>query len=73
MKNFKELLVWRKAHQMTLEVYEATRGFPKEELYGLTSQLSPFGGFDRREHRRRIREALQQRDLSLSPDSARLR
>lgn len=39
MKNYKELIVWRKAHQMTLDVYNATRYFPKEELYGLTSQL----------------------------------
>ena len=39
MKNYKELTVWRKAHEMTLDVYGATRAFPKEELYGLTSQL----------------------------------
>ena len=38
-KNYKELVVWRKAHQMRLDVYCATRCFPKEELYGLTSQL----------------------------------
>jgi len=39
MKGFKELKVWQKAHEMTLDVYCATRGFPREELYGLTSQL----------------------------------
>ena len=39
MKNYKELVVWQKAHRMTLDVYAATRGFPKEELYGLTSQI----------------------------------
>ena len=39
MKNYKELIVWKKAHEMTLDVYSATRDFPKEELYGLTSQL----------------------------------
>lgn len=39
MKNFKDLTVWQKAHEMTLTIYEATRGFPREELYGLTSQL----------------------------------
>jgi len=33
------LNVWHKAHAVTLEVYQATRGFPKEELYGLTSQM----------------------------------
>ena len=39
MKNYKELIVWKKAHEMTLDIYGATRSFPKEELYGLTSQL----------------------------------
>ena len=39
MKNFKGLIVWQKSHRMTLDVYNATRAFPKEELYGLTSQL----------------------------------
>ena len=39
MKNYKELIVWRKAHEMTLDVYCVTRQFPREELYGLTSQL----------------------------------
>jgi four helix bundle protein len=31
--------VWQKAHQLTLNVYGATANFPKEELYGLTSQI----------------------------------
>jgi len=39
VKGFKELTVWRKAHEMTIAVYETTRSFPREELYGLTSQL----------------------------------
>ena len=39
MKDFRELKVWQKAHQLTLAVYEVTRSFPREELYGLTSQL----------------------------------
>lgn len=39
MKDFKELKVWQKAHKLTLEVYEGTRNFPKEERYGLTSQM----------------------------------
>jgi four helix bundle protein len=39
MKDFKELIVWRKAHAITLAIYAASRSFPKEELYGLTSQL----------------------------------
>ncbi len=39
MRNFRELKVWEKAHQLTLSVYKATKIFPKEELYGLTSQM----------------------------------
>lgn len=39
MKDFRKLTVWQKAHRLTLKVYEATRKFPKEELYGLTSQM----------------------------------
>jgi four helix bundle protein len=38
-KSFKELIVWQKAHQMVLDVYVATKSFPKEEMYGLTSQI----------------------------------
>jgi four helix bundle protein len=39
MQDFRKLSVWQKAHLLALEVYRATRGFPKDELYGLTSQL----------------------------------
>ena len=39
MKDFKELKVWTKAHEMTMGGYQETRSFPKEELYGLTSQI----------------------------------
>lgn len=39
MKDFRDLKVWEKAHQLTLSVYKATAGFPKEERYGLTSQI----------------------------------
>jgi four helix bundle protein len=38
-RDFRELKVWEKAHQLTLEVYKATTNFPREELYGLTSQI----------------------------------
>ena len=38
-KSFKELIVWQKAHRLVLNVYKATKSFPKEEMYGLTSQL----------------------------------
>ena len=39
MKNFKDVKVWAKAHDFTLAVYTATRTFPRDELYGLTSQI----------------------------------
>jgi four helix bundle protein len=39
MEDFKDLKVWHKAHDLTLLIYEKTRGFPKEEIYGLTSQI----------------------------------
>jgi len=31
--------VWEKAHQLTLNIYRASAGFPKQELYGLTSKI----------------------------------
>lgn len=43
MKNFREIRVWEKAHQLTLAVYKATRKFPRAELYGLTSQIQRAG------------------------------
>ncbi|HWR73429.1 MAG TPA: four helix bundle protein [Nitrospirota bacterium] len=39
MKDFRKLKVWQKAHRLTLKVYEASRGFPREERYGLTGQM----------------------------------
>ena len=39
MTDFKNLNVWRKAHEFTLATYRVTKMFPKEEVYGLTSQL----------------------------------
>ena len=39
MKDFRDLAVWRKAHELTLAVYRVTKDFPKEQLYGLTSQI----------------------------------
>ena len=39
MRNYKDLRVWDEAHQLTLAVYRATHSFPKEERFGLTSQI----------------------------------
>jgi four helix bundle protein len=40
LKNYKELKVWQKSYQLCLDIYIITRGFLKEERYGLTSQIS---------------------------------
>src|SRR5947209_9311603 len=39
VKDFKNLKAWSKAHELTLRVYHTTKTFPKDELFGLTSQL----------------------------------
>ena len=39
MRNYKDLLVWEKAHKLTLAIYKETSAFPKEERFGLTSQV----------------------------------
>ena len=38
-RSCEDLIVWQKAHQLVLAIYRFSRGFPKEELYGLTSQF----------------------------------
>ncbi len=39
VKHYRDLKVWQKAYQLCLKVYRLTREFPKEERYGLTSQV----------------------------------
>jgi four helix bundle protein len=39
MKDFKRLKVWEKSHHLTLKIYQATGSFPKNELYGIISQI----------------------------------
>lgn len=39
MRPFRKLVVWQKAHRLTLDLYRVTRTFPREEQYGLTSQM----------------------------------
>ncbi len=39
MQDFRELKVWRNAHELTLMMYRVTASFPRHELFGLTSQL----------------------------------
>lgn len=44
MRDFRELKVWVKAHALTLAVYQAARALPRDELYGLTSQIRRSAG-----------------------------
>jgi len=39
MRDFKKYKVWELGHQLTLDIYRASTAFPKEEIYGLTSQM----------------------------------
>lgn len=38
-KGYKKLKVWEKAHKFAIEIYRLSNNFPREELYGLTSQI----------------------------------
>ncbi len=39
IKNFTDLDVWKEAHKLTLLVYKETKTFPKDEMFGLVSQI----------------------------------
>jgi four helix bundle protein len=39
VRDFRSLKTWEKSHSLALEIYRITTGFPKVELYGLTSQM----------------------------------
>jgi four helix bundle protein len=39
MRDFRKYLVWEKGHQLALKVYKITKLFPREELFGITSQI----------------------------------
>jgi len=39
MRDYKDLVVWRRSHTLTLTLYRATESFPKSEMFGLTSQI----------------------------------
>jgi four helix bundle protein len=38
-RRFEDLIVWQRSHALTLRIYKLTKRFPKEELFGLTSQM----------------------------------
>ena len=39
MKTFRHLLIWQKSMNLVTEIYQLTNSFPKEEIYGLSSQI----------------------------------
>ena len=39
MKDFRTLNVWQKSHKLAVMIYQETKKFPKEEVYGITSQI----------------------------------
>ena len=39
MQNFRNLEVWKKAHELTLEAYQITEPFPRSEMFGISSQI----------------------------------
>ncbi len=39
MRDFRKIKVWERGRRLTLDVYEVTAAFPREEMYGLTSQM----------------------------------
>lgn len=39
VQSFRDLVVWKRSLELCVAIYDVTRGFPREELYGLTSQI----------------------------------
>jgi len=39
MQDFRNIQAWQKAHELALKIYKTTKAFPKDERYGLTSQI----------------------------------
>jgi hypothetical protein len=39
MSNFRDLSIWLKSHLLMLKIYSETKSFPKEEMFGLVSQM----------------------------------
>jgi len=43
LRNYEDLEVWQKAHSLTIKLYRVTEGFPRSEMFGLTSQIRRAG------------------------------
>jgi four helix bundle protein len=39
VKDFREIVVWQRSHALTVEIYQQTKRFPKDELFGVTGQM----------------------------------
>ena len=39
IKDFKDLVVWKESHKLVLDIYRITKKFPKDEIFGITSQM----------------------------------
>ncbi len=64
IQTYEDLIAWQKAHQFALSTYITTKAFPKEELFGLTSQLRRAAvsvssniveGFNRKSNKEKLR------------------
>jgi len=40
MQDFRNLAVWRRAHQLTVDVYQVTESFPRSEMFGLITPIT---------------------------------
>jgi four helix bundle protein len=63
IKDFTDLIVWQEGHKLVIEIYRATKSFPKEEIYSLTDQIHRAAssitsdiaeGFGRRTHKDKL-------------------
>jgi len=45
LQDFQELKVWRRSHDLTIAIYQATSSFPREEMFGLTRQIRSAAAF----------------------------
>jgi len=43
MKNYRDLQIWQRSHALTVALYQATKAFPRDEVFGLTSQMRRAG------------------------------
>lgn len=55
LESYRDLKVWQRAIEMTLSIYRVTTGFPKEEMFGLTTQNSPSRSLGGQQYSRRLR------------------